>query len=50
MNFMLSRRTLAVAMALGATACASVGFEEVFEIAEPTADLQPYSHNRFTRA
>lgn len=25
-------------------------FEEVFEIAEPNADFQRYSHNRFTRA
>jgi hypothetical protein len=25
-------------------------FEEVFEIAEPNADLELYSHNRFTRA
>jgi hypothetical protein len=25
-------------------------FEEIFEIAEPNADFQVYSHNRFTRA
>lgn len=25
-------------------------FEEIFEIAEPNADYQPYSHNRFTRS
>jgi hypothetical protein len=25
-------------------------FEEIFEIAEPNADFQRYSHNRFTRA
>jgi hypothetical protein len=25
-------------------------FEEIFEIAEPNADYQVYSHNRFTRA
>jgi hypothetical protein len=25
-------------------------FEEIFEIAEPEADFQRYSHNRFTRA
>jgi hypothetical protein len=25
-------------------------FEEIFAIAEPNADFQVYSHNRFTRA